>query len=207
MSSTNRALNRLFLIVVGCLLLAAGLAAVGLWAVPAGRSAVRDDLVAAVDRFLERLPTWQTNLMGLDAVPWVLLLVPAAALVLVVLLCVFVFAQGRGRTRDVVRERSTDDTVPGSLEVDVNIASAVIGDELDGRSDSVGAHVSAYRVKGVPAVKVTVTPRKGADVERLVEDAVRVVEGWDRLLGRRVPVLLHLTRGSWSGLRRPSGVE
>lgn len=211
MTGTNRALNRAFLVLVGCLMLAAGLVAVGSWALPAG-GAVRDDVAATADRFFDWLPTWQAHLEGLGwgAVPWVLLVVPAVALVLVVLLGVFVVAQGRGRTRDVVRERSTGDAVPGSLEVDVNIASAVVGDALGGRSDCAGATVSAYRVSGVTgaaAMKVTVTPRRGADVGRLVDAAVRGVEDWDELLGRRVPVLVHLTRGSWSGLRRPSRVD
>ncbi len=210
MNSTDRALNRAFLIVVGCLLLAGGVAGISSWALPA-EGAVRDDVAARASRFFDWLPTWQAHLEGLGwgAVPWVLLLILALAVVLVVLLCLFVFAQGRGRVRDVLRERSTDDDVPGSLAVDVNIASAVIGDALGGRGDCVGATVSAYRVRGAAgaaALKVTVTPRKGADVGRLVDDAALVVEEWDELLGRRLPVLVHLTRGSWSGLRRPSRV-
>ncbi|HEY0119504.1 MAG TPA: hypothetical protein VGC04_12055 [Cellulomonas sp.] len=210
MNGTNRALNRAVLIVVGCVALAAGLAGVGSAALPAG-AAVRDGVATTASRFFDWLPTWQAHLEGLGwgAVPWVLLLVPVAALVLIVLLCLVVAAQGRGRTRDVLRERSAGDDVPGLLAVDVNIASAVIGDTLDGRPDCVGATVSAYRLRGATggaAMKVTITPRRGADVGRLVDEAARAVGEWDELLGRRLPVLVHLTRGSWSGLRRPSRV-
>lgn len=210
MTTTNRALNRVLLVVVGCLALAAGLAAIGSSVLPAGGTA-RDGAATAAAQFLDRLPTWQAHLetLGWSAVPWVLVLVPVAALVLVVLLCLLVSGQGRGRTRDVLRERSTTGAVPGSAAVDVSVASAVVGDPLDERSDCVGATVSAYRLENrgdSAAMKVTVTPRTGADVGRLLDDTVRAVEEWDALLGRRIPVLVHLTRGSWSGLRRPSRV-
>ncbi len=207
MTSTNRLLNRAILLVVGLGLLTGGGATILLWSLPDAapmRGGVIDGIVGSVPR----IEAWQVDLagIGLGSVPLLLILIPLAALVLIVLVCVFAFAQGRGRTREVLRLGLKPAPASGAVDVDVSVAAAVIGDTLAGRRDIVDAQVSAYRVRGRVVLKVTVSPRRGADIEAVLEQAATTAEGWNSLLGRQVPMLVHLTRGSWSGLRREGRV-
>ncbi len=208
MTGTNRTLNRTVLLLVGLAGLLGGAAIVGIWTMPAWAS-TRDGLVAGVASTVDRLGRWRLDLAdaGLGSVPAVLLIVPAAALLLAALVIAFVASQGRGRTQRVLRIPLKRGPAAGILDVDVSVASATIGEPLAGRRDVVGVHVSAYRVRRQPVILAAVSPRRGADITAILEHAATAVADWQALLGRRVPVVVHLTRGSWSSLRREARVE
>ncbi len=204
MKSTNRALNRVLLLVVGLVLLIVGLAIVvlGSWPDAAG---LRDTITGVIRSTPESLTAWQADLSAIDlgTLPWLVIIAPIAALVVTVLLVVFIAAQGRGRAAQVVHLRST----AGATDVDTGVADAIIGEALSACREIGGSKVRAFRVRRQPALEVVVIARRGVDIGRLTDRATEAIEVWDGFLGREVPVLLHLTTGNWSGLRRPNRVQ
>lgn len=186
MNGTNRAANRVFVLVVGIVLTALGVAAVLLGTVPAVRAAwrstapgLRHDVVAAI---------------GASVVPgsrldWIGVGVLALLVLVVVLLVVFVARQGTGRTGTALEQRTGDDRV----RVDTAVVRDLLSDALDRHQDLVASSVTSHRVRGVPVLGISATCRRGVaptDAARVVEDAVRRL---DRLLGTQVPaaVVLH----------------
>lgn len=195
MNNTNRVLNRVFLVVIGCLLLAVGLAAVAVATVPGWDQIWRSTSPSIADTVTQ---LWRVGLAfaGIPQVPWILLAIPLGALILIVLLLVFVFSQGRGRTTRVLDSMTLPDTdSPGTLTVDASLAADVIQHAVAGRRDIAAVSVSAYRVKGKPALKVTVTPRRGAAPLRVLAAVESAAAEWDSVLGVRVPVFVHVAGG------------
>lgn len=198
MTSTNRTLNRLFLLLAGLLLLAVGAAAVLLAVVPDG-PARWDRVRTAVDDGMARAWSWRGDLdaVGLGSVPWLLLLVPVAVVVLVVLLGVFVGTQGRGRARDVVADRRVPEaSVTASYSVDAAVAREVVRQEaLRGGAVS-SVRVVAYRVGTVRALRLVAGVRRNAPVTRAVDELEAAVAAWDALAVDRLPVVARIVRGT-----------
>lgn len=204
MRSTNRALNRLLLLAVGLALLIVGIATLvaGFWQ---GAAPAREDAAGLLRSAPEAFAEWQVDLsaIGLGVLPWLVILVPAVALVVAVLLVVLIAAQGRGRTSGIIRLRSPE----GATEVDVGVGEAVIGGELSGCREIARNRIRAYRVSGRPALEIAVAVRRGGDLASVTGRAVRAVEAWDAVLGRKLPILLHLTTPRWAGLRHENRVQ
>ncbi len=213
MNSTNRALNRAFVFVIGAILLSAGGAGIALATVPAWANAwrhtapmVRDSVDSAVKN---------TAVIGDQS--WILIALPAACLVLIALLLVFVFRQGRGRTtllldvpdavsRDSTTEGEAAKHVPygGGLRLDASLAEQVIEDDLATRTELLSSDVSTFLVKGLPALRITASPRRGVSpqtVQRIVESTLR---SWDAALGREVPAFVHVSAGLRARVTRPT---
>jgi len=202
MNSTNRVVNRLFLIVVGAALATAGLTAVGAAILPQWAHVWRSSAPTIRDMVAQ---AWRvgTAFAGIPHVPWALLLVPVAALVVIVLLLVLIFAQGRGGTPRVVDSSELPSAATGRLAVSTAVASEAIRRSLAEERDVAAVRVSTYRVSRAPALKVTVTPRRGAAPLRVLERTEGAVADWDELLGLRVPVFIHLSGGVRAALAKP----
>ncbi len=205
MNSTNRALNRIFLIGIGIVLLACGLAAIAVTTLPDLAGFWRQNTPSIGTSVLQ---AWQVGVAfaGIPHVPWLLLAVPAGAVILIVLLLVFVFAQGRGHTSRLVDGMPLPATStgerPGSLTVDLAVATDVVQHALADRPDTAAVSVAAYRVKGRPTLKLTVTPRRGVSPARVLAAVEAAAEEWDGLLGTRVPTFVHLNGGVRAALAR-----
>lgn len=195
MNATNRALNRLFLLVVGLLLVVAGAAAIALGALPAVATQWRSTAGA----------------LGRGARPWVadrtvgtasLLVVGIAvvALVLVLLLVAFIAKQGRGRTAAALQHR--DGTT--STRIDLAVPKSLLEAHLRDRDELVGLRISAYEVRSTPMLKITARCRRGVSpalVAELIGSAVRDLE---QIIGTDVPAFVQLTGGFRAGsLSRP----
>lgn len=189
MNSTNRALNRLLLLVVGLLLVAVGAAAATAVLLPA----VRDGWKASADPIRDQVGTWlQSTPLGDTGVSWIMPAVLVVIVLAVVLLVVFALRQGHGRTGTVV-----DETVGehGQTVISSKVAEDAIQDALSARPEFVTSHVSTYRVKRTPTLKVSVTCRRGvspADASAIVESSLRAL---DQLLGRELPALVQISGG------------
>ena len=185
MNATNRILNRALLLLVGLVLVAAGLAGVAV--------AVRPPWATGV---IDGAGRWLANVPAAPPVIWAT--AGLAAAVLAVLLIAFVFTRGRGRTATVLRAK----TAVGVTTVDRDVADAVLAGPLRSRPDVISAHTAVYCVKGAPAIRFAVTVRQGADLSRVLAAAGRSTADWDALAGRPIPILLHLTDRGWrDGLR------
>ena len=202
MNSTNRTLNRVFLIIVGALLLAVGGCAIAVTTLPEWARVWRSTSPSITDTITQ---VWRVGVAfaGIPNLPWVLLAVPVAAVIFIVLLLVFIFRQGQGRASRVVESMPLPVTgTSGTLTVDTSLAAAVIQRAVADRRDIAAVHVSAYRVRRKPALKVTVTPRRGAAPLRVLAAVESATEQWDTVLGARVPVFVHVTGGVRAAVSR-----
>ncbi|WAB84657.1 hypothetical protein OVN20_03565 [Microcella daejeonensis] len=194
MTSTNRFLNRLFALLVGVILLAAGAAlAVGaLWPdVQQTASQAAADAVAPATDALS------------GGAPWILWAVAAGALLLIVLLVVFMLQQGRGRTSTLLDVREGDERgrpTGGHVIIDASVAGAVLREALSTEPGIVSTDVAAFRVRRQTVLRITANARRGTNPVELRRTIDRVVEQWDALLGASVPVVIQIVGGVRSSL-------
>ena len=194
MNSTNRVLNRTLILVTG--LVCAGIVAL----------AIRPEWL---ERGLESLRGVRDRvdsqrIIGLESIPPSMMIAVAAAAVIVVLLVWFIVARGGGRTSTV---RHTKRNL-GEVAVDRTVADAVLAQPLRERADVLSARLATFRVRGVHTIRVTVRPRRGADLGSVLRAGERAVAEWDALAGEQDPVVLyvadHRIRGAWSHEARVS---
>jgi hypothetical protein len=205
MNSTNRALNRLLLIVVGLVLLAIGAAAAAAAFVAvvadafAGAAA---DVLAALDDSLARMPLAPNAEEGAfgAGISWIPVALVALFALAIVLLLVFVFRQGRGHTgrvhsEDRTRAADGETASAGRLLIESAVPQQALQEFLAGHPEIVSSRVSAYAVRGTPTLKVSVTCRRGVSPD----DAARIVDegliALDSLLGVELPALVQLSGG------------
>ena len=187
MNTTNRGLNRLFILVVGVLLLAAGALAIAIAAAPALASQWKR---TASDLAGSGAPSWVRDPAVGQASPLVLGLV-VLAVVLIVLLLVFIAKQGHGRTAAALEQR-TGTTV---TRIDLAIPKALLEQHLEGRPELAGLRISAYEVRGTPMLKITARCSRGASpatVSSAISGAIRDLE---QIVGTDVPAFVQLTGG------------
>ncbi len=189
MNSTNRAANRLLILIVGLLLIVVGAAAAAAVLLPG----VRDVWTAGAGTVTEQVFSWlQQTPLGDTGVSWIMPAILALAVIAVIVLIVFIARQGRGHTGIVVTEPTSEH---GTTVVESSVAEHALQDAIGSRSEFVASHVSTYRVKRTPVLKISVTCRRGVspkDAAAIVEDAVRAL---DVLLGRRLPALIQISGG------------
>lgn len=165
MTSSNRFLNRLLLLVIGLLALVAA-ALVG-WSAATGT-----DLPFA-------LPEQGT--------PLELGIVLAAAVVVVVFAVAWVLTRGRGRRRLAI------DTP--EVQVDAKAIEALLRSELSASPDIAGTSVQAYRVRRQQTLLVTVQARKHPDLTALTASVRQAIARTDAQLGATLPLVVHVTTG------------
>ncbi len=189
MNSTNRAANRLLILLTGLLLVVVGAAAAAAVLIPA----VRDAWKALAGDVNAQVATWlQATPLGETGVSWIMPAVLAVIVLAVILLIVFIVRQGRGHTRTVLSEGTSEH---GRTEIDAALAANALEDAIGSRPEFIASHVSAYRVRRTPVLKVAVTCRRGVspkDAADIVDDAVRAL---DELLGRPLPALVQISGG------------
>jgi hypothetical protein len=187
MTRSNRILNRVILFVLGIVAFVAAVVA-GAGVLPV----VRDQL----DRWItlpRTLPLDTTTL-------WAVAVGCAVVLVLAVL---WIGTRGRGGTSIAVREEHEGDQVT----VNVGLVRDVVEHELEGVHDIVGTRVDLYRVRSERAARIRVAVRRGGDAVTVLGAVDRALGTLDRVLGREVPAVVHLTGGTRSALARSTRVQ
>lgn len=202
MSSTSAVLNRGLLLLCGLLLGAAGAAAILAGAPPEYTGGWLS--VEPADAALSQARAAAADLPAVGGAPGALIVVLCVAVLLTALLVVFVCTRRGGRAATVLDLRSSD----GHIRVDPDVADALLAGTLGERPDVLSARTGVYRVKGVPAISLVVTVRRGADLARVLSAAEEALNEWDALAGVRVPVMVHLSDRSWlDGLRSSTRVR
>jgi hypothetical protein len=194
MTSTNRVLNRLFIFVVGLLLVAVGAALLLLAIAPPARvlwAQVSAIGIAALTQWLRATPL--PNLPVSVSGSWLWLLTLAAGGALIPLLARFSIRQGRGRTRQLVN--TGGDAPSGTVFVDSHVAVDAIQDALSGRPELVASEVSTYRVDHQSVLKVAITCRRGISPLEASRIATEALVAFDALLGVQLPALVQISGG------------
>ncbi len=189
MNSTNRALNRIFLMLTGLVLVVIGAGLIAVAAVPAVASAYTDVAPGVADSIRSALrasPVFDLT------VSWISVAAVAALLLLLVLLIAFALRQGRGRTGSLLTERTSDrdETV-----IDTRVAEQSIEDALATHSEFAASSVSAYRIAGRSVLKVSVTVRRGVAPGHAVALVEDTLDAFEALLGSELPALVSVAGG------------
>lgn len=200
MNTTPRLVNRLVLLAVGLLAVAAGVAGITLLTVP-----------AAADRWATLAPRLGESISGVrerttlqgQADTWLWIVLAALLLLLIVLLVLWISAQGRGRTglfatagTSAGTAVAADAGATGTVTITAAAAEQALKAALLERSDLAGASVSTWVVHGVPGLRVRVFPRKGVPPYTIADEVSRLVEALDAVTGYRTPVLISISSGA-----------
>jgi hypothetical protein len=188
MNSTNRAANRLFLGIVGIVLVIVGAGAIVLGSDPdvarAWRSGVSSGRRQADSVF-------GSTLFPGSTVSWAGVGVLAVLVALIVVLVVFIARQGRGRTGTALAVDDPENTV----RIDTSAVRDVIDQQLDGDPRIITHAVSAHLIRRERVLKISATCRRGVaptDARDLIERALGAL---DDALGVQLPALIELDGG------------
>jgi hypothetical protein len=190
MNTTNRGLNRLFILVVGLLLIVAGAAAVLLAAIPAVTTQWRS---TAKDLASNPMPWVADPTVGKASL--LVAGMAVVALVLILLLLAFIAKQGHGRAAAAIERH--DGSM--STRIDLAVPRALLEQHLEQRDELVGLRISAYEVRGTPMLKITARCRRGVSPAAVADLIGRAVADLEQIIGTDVPAFVQLTGGFRAG--------
>lgn len=185
MNATNRGFNRLLILIVGILLIAAGAAAALLVALPA----VATGWTAWFTTVPTTIPWATTSVVG--QVGWLSITAAVVALILGLLLIAFILRQGRGHTAGVLERR----TGGSRTRIDLALPRTLLTDHLDELPDILASRVTAYDVRGTPTLKVSVRARRGASPVAITGQIIDALRALDTVLGEELPAYVQISGG------------
>lgn len=203
MNSTPALLNRILLAVLGLILLAAGVLLVLLATVPAVGPWWHDwsgGLWSGASQAFN-----STRFPGRSE-SWLWIVIALALLVLIGLMVAWVAQQGKGRSNLLAAEYDPGD-VPGDVRIGGGVAEQALKHALEGRPDLAGAAVTTYEVKGSPALKVRLMPRQGVAPHLLAAEVSGLLDALESVVGKEIPVLIHIGAGARTRFGRAERVR
>jgi hypothetical protein len=132
--------------------------------------------------------------------------VALALLLLIGLMVAWVAQQGKGRANLLAMEYDPGE-VPGDVRIGGGVAEQALKHALANRPDLAGATVTTYDVKGTPALKVRLLPRQGVAPHLLAGEVHALVAALEAVLGKRIPVLIHIGAGARTRFSRAERVR
>lgn len=201
MNNTNRAANRIFIFVVGLIVLLVGLGGILLGIASPVRSGWRSDapdVATRVSDVFEGAPIPGTS------ASWLSVAGVAVLLLIVVLLLIFILRQGKGHTGQLIRSEPGEH---GGVAINAAFAEQVMQNSLDARPELVAAHVSTYQVRNTPMLKVAATCRRGVSPKDVAESIDSSLAALDRLLGQDVNAFVQLSGGFRSNIAKSSRLQ
>lgn len=199
MNDTNRALNRIFIFVVGLVFVAAGAAAGALLFWPWWAARWEDAGRLATDTVTEALSASPVPGAGFS---WWLLAAVAVLLVIVILMVLIIASVGGGGSREIYRRSiSKQDRSSDRVLIDTSFAAEALKHSLDKRPDLVGSTVGAFTVKNQPVLHLGVTPRQGVSPRLIAEEAGLLLKNLATVVGDAPATCLTIH----SGLRAKLG--
>lgn len=172
MRNTNRALNRILLLVVALVLLGLGALLIVAVAVPGAAD--------VWTRTADGIREWSEGIgqpsLGIGAV---------AALVVVALILILV-AVGAVRGRHRVPLQSTGaESSAGRITVTDGFASTALKNSLDERDEILASRIASNEVRKETVLHVSVTPRQNTSPRRIAEDVDTLVTNLATLTGQQ----------------------
>ncbi|TFC14332.1 hypothetical protein E3O19_11200 [Cryobacterium algoritolerans] len=194
MNSTNRILNRIFVFLVGLLVLTGGATLALVALIPLVRDSWTNTTRVGIDRATRLLqatpfPEFLVPVSG----SWLWFIALAAGALLIAVLVTFSLRQGHGRTSRLVTLNGK--TSSGAVVIEAKVAEHAIEEALTIRPELVASHVSTYRVKNQSALKVAITCRRGISPREANQIVNEVLFSFDNLLGLQLPALVQISGG------------
>ncbi|MDQ0692673.1 hypothetical protein [Arthrobacter sp. W4I7] len=203
MNSTPTLLNRILITILGLKLLAVGVLLMLLASVPAVASWWHSWSAGAWAGVNQAFNA--TRFPGRPE-SWLWILVALALLVLIGLMVAWAAQQGKGRANLLAMEYDPGE-VPGDVRIGGGVAEQALKHALANRPDLAGATVTTYNVKGSPALKVRLLPRQGVAPHLLADEVYALVAALEAVVGKRIPVLIHIGAGARTRFSRAERVR
>ena len=194
MNSTNRILNRIFVFLVGLLVLTGGVTLALVALLPLVRDSWTNTTRVGIDRatrLLQATP-FPDSLVPVNG-SWLWFIALAAGALLIAVLVTFSLRQGHGRTSQLVTLNGQ--TSSGAVIIEAKVAEHAIEEALTIRPELVASHVSTYRIKNQSALKVAITCRRGISPREASQIVNEVLFSFDNLLGLQLPALVQISGG------------
>lgn len=192
MNNTNRALNRVLLLLVGIVFVALGVTVVVVVAWPAAAE-YWTRAGEAGDAWVEQAV--EATLIGATTLSWFALAVLALILLLVVVLLFMLMRLiGGGRSYTVLRS-SGQENVLGRVVVEEGFVSDALKHSLGQRDEILFAKVTANDVRKQPVMHVSVTPRQNTSPRDVADDVDQLVTNLATMTGRDVPTFISIHSG------------
>lgn len=191
MNNTNRAVNRLLLLIIGIVLLGIGGAviAVGVWPQAAD---VWTGTARTAEGWLGQ--ALETTRIGATTLTWVAVATLAALVLLVILLIVALARIGGRRSHAVLRSAGQENPL-GRVTVKESFASDALKNSLGARGDILSTHVAANDIRRESVMHVSITPRQNTSPKDVVEHVDRLVTNLATLTGRDLPTYISIHSG------------
>jgi hypothetical protein len=91
--------------------------------------------------------------------------------------------------------------------VDSKVAGQFVQDALDGHPGLVSSHVSTYRVRRTPVVRVSATGRRGVSPKVVVDSVETALDSLETLLGNPVLASVQVSGGFRARLSSTTRVQ
>lgn len=201
MKSYPRALNRVILAIFGILLIAlgAGVLTVSLW--PKAAKWWQVNSQAFLTNYQEASEKY-VLVGGIELFPvlWI-----SGGILLSLIALVIIFNQGGGRRVRLLREKSK--VAAGSTDIDVTMLEPLLQAMAKKNRWIAQCSVDAWKVKGQPAVLITLQCYKGASAAKIKRFATKMVGRVDTILDKELPVQVRLTSGWQTTFSSPERVR
>ena len=191
MNHTNRALNRILLLLIGLILLGLGAFGATVTAWPTAAE-LWERAGSQTDTWLHQALE-ATRIAG-TGVTWFGVGVVAAVLLVVVLLVLALTALIRRRTHTVVRSDRSQ-TPLGRVTITEAFAADAMTNALSDREEILSVQVTANEIRTRPVLHVAVTPRQNTDPRALVDDIDGLLANLAALTGQETDTYISLHSG------------
>nr|WP_315267132.1 hypothetical protein [Microbacterium lemovicicum] len=191
MNNTNRALNRIVLLILGVVLLVLGGGLATAAAVPAAGQ-VWDTTGQGLQQWTTQL--WESSKIAGGQLTWLAVGVLAALLLLLIIAVVVISKGVRGRRRTTLRAIGAANSL-GRITVTEGFASDALKTALSGYDEILSAKVTASDVAHEPVLHVSVTPRQNTSPLHVAETVDRLVTNLGTLTGQQLTTFISVHSG------------
>ncbi|CAN7512353.1 hypothetical protein LJR186_003595 [Microbacterium foliorum] len=191
MNNTNRALNRVLLLIIGLLFLALGAVGIAIMSWPTAT-----DIWTSAG---ENARSWLDQAIAATAIAggslsWIGIGAVVAILVVVVLLILALTTIAGRRSKTAFRSTGAQNPL-GRVTVTESFVSDAVKNSLATRDEILSTQVTANDIRNTPVLHVSVTPRQNTDPREVVDHIDRLLTNLATLTGRDTETYVSIHTG------------
>lgn len=191
MNNTNRALNRVLLLIIGLLFLALGAVGIAIMSWPTAT-----DIWTSAG---ENARSWLDQAIAATAIAggslsWIGIGAVVAILVVVVLLILALTSIAGRRSKTAFRSTGAQNPL-GRVTVTESFVSDAVKNSLATRNEILSTQVTANDIRNTPVLHVAVTPRQNTDPREVVDHIDRLLTNLATLTGRDTETYVSIHTG------------
>lgn len=188
MNNTNRALNRILLLIIGLLFLGLGAVGVAIMSWPAATDVWKS---AGTDTQSWLDQAFASSRIAGSQISWLAVGGVAAIVIVIILLILALTSVAGHRSKTVFRSSGAQNPL-GRVTVTESFVSDALKNSLANRDEVLSAHVTANDIRREPVLHVSVTPRQNTDPRVLVDQVNRLLANLAILTGRETETYISI---------------